>query len=71
MTLAQVVYKISTDADFAAQWRTDPEATLAQRGIKLSKEEQAFLMTGLKRYDPDSKSKVKLSQLGYGLPWYR
>lgn len=53
MTLAQVVYNISTDADFAAQWRSDPDAALAKRGLKLSREEKAFLSTGLVRKSED------------------
>jgi hypothetical protein len=49
MTLAQVVYQISTDGDFAAQMRSDPRSALTQRGWRLSKEELAFLVTVLKR----------------------
>ena len=45
MSLAQVVYSISTDHDFAAQWNKDPEAALAGRGLKLSSEEMAFLLS--------------------------
>ena len=49
MALAQVVYQIATDADFAAHMRSDPEGTLQERGWLLSKEEVAFLMTVLRR----------------------
>ena len=49
MALAQVVYRISTDADFAAQMRTDPESALEERGWRLSKEELSFLLAGLFR----------------------
>ena len=49
MTLAQVVYNISTDNEFAKIWNADPEAALAQRGLKLSREEMAFLKNGLQR----------------------
>jgi hypothetical protein len=49
MTLAQVVYRISTDGDFEAQMRSDPISALAQKGLRMSKEELAFLMTVLKR----------------------
>ena len=49
MALAQVVYRISTDADFAALMRTDPEGTLEERGWRLSKEELSFLLAGLFR----------------------
>jgi hypothetical protein len=53
MTLAQVVYNISTDDQFAAEWRSDPEAALATRGLKLSQEELNFLSKGLKRKDQE------------------
>ena len=49
MSIAQVVYRISTDNDFANQWHLDPEGTLAKRGLWLSTEELAFLKAGLKR----------------------
>lgn len=49
MTLAQVVYNISTDNEFARLWNADPDAALAQRGLKLSREEMAFLKNGLHR----------------------
>lgn len=44
MTLAQVVYNMSTDRDFAAQLFSDPDGTLAKKGFKLSREELAFLL---------------------------
>jgi hypothetical protein len=69
MTLAQVVYKMSTDADFAKQWREDPERTLAKQGLTLSKEEQAFLLKGLKRQDPENLGKLNLKNVGFWLPW--
>jgi|GEM_PF-1514096 len=43
MTLAQVVYQISTDADFASQLFSNPEVALARKGLELSREELAFL----------------------------
>lgn len=60
MSLAQVVYQMSTDNDFAAQWRVDPEGTLAKRGLRLSQEELAFLKAGLQRRDGEQ---VHLSDL--------
>lgn len=45
MTLAQVVYHMSTDTDFANQLFSNPELTLKRRGWKLSSEELAFLRT--------------------------
>ncbi len=61
MSLAQVVYNMSTDNDFAAHFRRDPEAALAGRGFKLSREEFAFLSTGLTRNGRSDK--VRLSDL--------
>jgi len=63
MSLAQVVYQISTDSDFAAQWNQDPEAALAGKGLKLSPEEMAFLSAGLKRSRIDESQKVRLSEV--------
>jgi hypothetical protein len=60
MSLAQVVHHLSTDNDFASQWRVDPEGTLAKQGFRLSQEELAFLKVGLQRRD---NSEVKLSDL--------
>jgi hypothetical protein len=60
MALAQVVYHISRDSDFAAQLRTDPEGALAGRGFSLSKEELAFLTKGLFR---TTREKVDLKDL--------
>ena len=60
MALAQVVYHISRDTDFAALMHTDPEGALAKRGFKLSKEELAFLTKGLFR---TSRERVKLEDL--------
>ncbi len=61
MSLAQVVHHMSTDQNFAAQWRIDPEGTVEKRGFRLSKEEMAFLKAGLKRQD--NGSEVNLSDL--------
>ena len=44
MTLAQVVYNMSKDREFASQLQSNPESTLATRGYQLSKEELAFLL---------------------------
>ena len=49
MALAQVVYQISTDKDFAVRMQTDPEGALGERGWSLSKEEIAFLLSTLRR----------------------
>jgi hypothetical protein len=62
MSIAQVVYRISTDNDFANQWHLDPEGTLAKRGLWLSNEELAFLKAGLKRNGQDGQE-VGLSDI--------
>ena len=49
MALAQVVYQISTDKDFAVRMQSDPEGALGERGWSLSKEELAFLLSTLRR----------------------
>jgi len=69
MTLAQVVYQISVDSDFAAQMRSEPERALAERGLKLSKEEQAFLSRGLKRETRSDGTKVSMSNLALMTGW--
>jgi hypothetical protein len=48
MALAQVVYQISTDKDFASQLQSDPQSALTARGWALSKEEIAFLLSTLR-----------------------
>jgi hypothetical protein len=63
MSLAQVVYNISTDSDFAALWRRDPEAALAGKGFKLSREELEFLSAGLRRGGHEEGRSIRLSDL--------
>lgn len=70
MALAQVVYHISRDADFAAHMRTDPESTLAAKGWSLTKEELAFLMSVLKRETFD-KVDVEHLAVKFMTPWRR
>ena len=57
MTLAQVVYNMSKDRDFASQLQSNPETTLATRGYNLSKEELAFLLS------PNRQEKSKILNL--------
>jgi hypothetical protein len=61
MSLAQVAYTISTDADFAAQWNKDPQSALAGKGFELSREEFNFLANGLRKGIQEQR--VKLSDL--------
>jgi uncharacterized membrane protein len=63
MTLAQVVYRLSSDDDFAARMRTDPETALAEKGFILSKEEKAFLAKGLSRGSHADGSKVSMNEV--------
>jgi hypothetical protein len=62
MSIAQVVHSMSTDIDFANQWRIDPEGALAKRGWWLSSEELAFLKAGLKR-SGQNEHEVRLEDL--------
>ena len=68
MTLAQVVYNISTDSEFASQWQSDPEGALAGRGLKLSQEEMAFLSRGLKRHSQE-KDLLTIGKATAGANW--
>ena len=61
MTLAQVVYQMSTDTDFASQFFSAPESTLARRGFKLSKEELAFILTAHRRGEQEKMQIVSLA----------
>ena len=56
MALAQVVYTISTDADFAARMRSDPESALEERGWRLGTEELALLLDAITIY---GKNKIE------------
>ena len=49
MSLAQVTYNMSTDAVFAAEWNKDPQVALANKGLKLAKEEINALVTALQQ----------------------
>ena len=62
MSLAQVAYNISNDADFAAQWNKDPKTALARKGFELSQEEFNFLAAGLRKGNLQGQ-RVSLSEL--------
>ena len=62
MTLAQVVYQMSTDTDFASQFFSAPETTLDRRGFKLSKEELAFILTAHRRGEQEKLRIVSLAE---------
>ena len=63
MSLAQVVYNISTDNEFASQWNLDPESALADKGLQISREEQTVLTAALKNGRFGDSRKVRLSEL--------
>ena len=63
MSLAQVVYNMSNDDDFAVQWNHNPELALVERGLQLSREELAFLKSGLKNGRSGAGSRIRLSEL--------
>ena len=64
MTLAQVVYQMSNDSDFASELYSNPESALAQRGLKISNEELAFLLTARNRVEQQKLDVVSLSDVG-------
>jgi hypothetical protein len=68
MTLAQVVYQMSTDRDFASKLFSSPETTLETRGLKLSQEELAFILTAHRRGEQDKKivSLAEIQARGWG-----
>jgi hypothetical protein len=63
MTLAQVVYQLSTDSEFAARMQTDPEGALAEKGIQLSYEEKAFLTRGLRRSTQSDGNLISMQEV--------
>jgi hypothetical protein len=64
MTLAQVVYQMSNDTTFASELYSNPEAALAKRGLKISNEELAFLLTARNRVESHKLDVVSLSDVG-------
>jgi hypothetical protein len=68
MTLAQVVYRISTDSDFAARMQADPESALQEKNFQLTKEEHAFLANALRRGLHPNGSRVSMQE-GSNLPF--
>lgn len=71
MSLAQVVYRISKDSDFAARWRHDPQSVLDNEGLRLSCEEIAFLSRGLKKAGHDERQSVSLVDLLKAASYWR
>lgn len=63
MTLAQVVYQLSTDSEFAARLQADPDGALAEKGLNLSHEEKAFLARGLHRSTQPDGSLISMQEV--------
>ena len=63
MSLAQVVYRMYSDADFAERWRHNPEDALETKGLKITREELAFLRNGLTRGGFGLNNSVGLAEL--------
>ena len=61
MTLAQVVYQMSTDTDFLSQLLDNPESALKKKGFELSQEELAFLLTAHNRAGQDKMRIVNIA----------
>jgi|MudIll2142460700_1097286.scaffolds.fasta_scaffold915554_1 hypothetical protein len=70
MTLAQVVYNMSTDRNFASELISNPELTLANRGLQLSQEELNFLLTAEKRENDQLTSILALAEEKTRAGWY-
>jgi hypothetical protein len=70
MALAQVVYQISTDKDFASRMQSDPQGALNARGWSLSKEEVAFLLSTLRRNTEGTEIRRIVKPLLYWPRWW-
>jgi hypothetical protein len=69
MALAQVVYQISTDKEFASRMKTDPHAALDAQGWSLSKEEIAFLLSTLRGSNGRTEMRKIVKPLMFGGWW--
>jgi hypothetical protein len=47
MELSHVVYRVSTDKEYAAQFMSDPETSVQKLGLNLNKDELASLLSVL------------------------
>ena len=70
MALAQVVYQISTDKDFASRMQSDPKSALDARGWSLSKEEIAFLLSTLRSNTERTEIRRIVKPLLYKPRWW-
>jgi len=69
MTLAQVVYNMSTDRDFASQLYNNPDYALASRGFTLSKEEVNFLLAAHRRGQQEDWMQILALSRGTNAAW--
>lgn len=67
MELAHVVYKVSTDADYADRFESDPESTLEKLGLRLDKDEVASLLSVIRGH---SGGDVLMAVDRPGLSWW-
>jgi len=63
VSLAQVVYNMSTDNEFSTQWNIDPETALAEKGLHLGRAEMAILSSGMNYGRHGDENQVRLSEL--------
>lgn len=70
MALAQVVYQISTDKDFASRMQSDPQGALNARGWTLSKEEIAFLLSTLRSNTEQTEIRQIVKPLLARIGWF-
>jgi hypothetical protein len=61
MTLAQVVHQMSNDTQFASELYSNPETALAKKGLKLSRQEIAFLVSARHRVEQHKLDVVSLA----------
>ena len=68
MELAHVVYRVSTDADYAAQLQSDPETTIEKLGLKLNADELASLLSIIRRNSDQEQIGLKIRG-AKGMTW--
>ena len=56
MTLAQLIYKITTNPEFASAFRTQPQLQLAAQGAKLTDSELSALLRALDTKEDQGRS---------------
>ena len=69
MELSHVVYRVSTDKEYAAQFMSDPETSVQKLGLNLNKDELASLLSVLGRR-PD-QDLLSLPKKGLGGHYWR